>query len=137
MQAIVLSEQYSVPTKAEVQEQVASIFDSVQEGLINPLRAIGLLTALEKVAADAKEKIMDFAIEESEKYPEKVIAFQNAKFERVETGVKYDYSVNPTWCDLNEQDKLIKAEMKGLEKTMQMAKAAPRTSKTTVKVTLQ
>lgn len=136
MQEIVLSNNYVVPSKAEIALQVQNIADLVSNGEIDPLRAYGLLTALEKVAGDAKKAIAEKAIAEKEKYGEKQASAYGATFEIAEAGVKYDYSVNPAWCDLQEQIDILRAEQKGLEKSMVLLKAAPKTSTTIIKCTL-
>ena len=137
MQEIVLSNNYVVPSKAEIALQVQNIADLVSNGEIDPLRAYGLLTALEKVAGDAKKAIAEKAISEKEKYGnEKQTSVYGATFEIAEAGVKYDYSVNPAWRELQEQIDILRAEQKGLEKSMVMLKAAPKTSTTIIKCTL-
>lgn len=136
MNELVLSNDFNIPSKNEIAMQVERIANQVFEGEIDPLRAYGLLTALEKVCADTKKVIVDEVISEKEKYPEKQTSIYGATFEVSECGVRYDYSSNPAWCELQEQIDIIKAEQKGLEKTLQLSKMCSRTSTTTVKCTL-
>lgn len=136
MQEIVLSEDFLVPTKSEIQKQVTALVGQVEDGVINPLRAYGLLSALEKMAGDAKKELTDAAITEAMKYPEKEIGLYGAKFQIKESGVKYDFSNDPEWCDYQEQIDLVKAQQKGREATLKALKLFAKSSTTTVQVTL-
>ena len=136
MQEIVLSEDFLVPTKSEIQKQVTALVGQVEDGVINPLRAYGLLAALEKMAGDAKKELTEAAITEAMKYPEKEIGVYGAKFQIKESGVKYDFSNDPEWCDYQEQIDLVKAQQKGREATLKALKLCAKSSTTTVQVTL-
>ena len=136
MQEIVLSEDFLVPTKSEIQKQVTALVGQVEDGVINPLRAYGLLSALEKMAGDAKKELTDAAITEAMKYPEKEIGLYGAKFQIKESGVKYDFSNDPEWCDYQEQIDIVKAQQKGREATLKALKLFAKSSTTTVQVTL-
>lgn len=136
MQEIVLSEDFLVPTKSDIQNQVTAIVGQVKDGNINPLRAYGLLAALEKMAGDAKKAIAEQAINEAEKYPEKEIGVYGAKFQVKETGVKYDYSSDPEWRDYQEQIDIVRAQQKGRETVLQSLKLCAKSSTTTLQVTL-
>lgn len=136
MQEIVLSEDFLVPTKSDIQNQVTALVGQVEDGVINPLRAYGLLAALEKMAGDAKKELTEAAITEAMKYPEKEIGVYGAKFQIKETGVKYDFSNDPEWCDYQEQIDLVKAQQKGREATLKALKLCAKSSTTTVQVTL-
>jgi len=133
---IVLSNDYQVPSKAEIALQVQGIVRKVSEGDIDPLRAYGLLTALEKVAGDARKQIADIALTEAAKYPEKEIGAFGAKFMVKECGVKYDYSSDPQWRDLQAEIDTIRAEQKGRETVLQSLKLCAKSSTTTLQVTL-
>lgn len=136
MQEIVLSEDFLVPTKSDIQNQVTALVGQVEDGNINPLRAYGLLAALEKMAGDAKKELTEAAITEAMKYPEKEIGVYGAKFQIKETGVKYDFSNDPEWRDYQEQIDLVKAQQKGRETTLKNLKLCAKSSTTTVQVTL-
>lgn len=136
MQEIVLSEDFLVPTKSDIQNQVTALVGQVEDGVINPLRAYGLLAALEKMAGDAKKELTEAAITEAMKYPEKEIGAYGAKFQIKETGVRYDFSNDPEWCDYQEQIDLVKAQQKGRETTLKNLKLCAKSSTTTVQVTL-
>lgn len=136
MQEIFLSDDFLVPTKSDIQNQVTAIVGQVKDGNINPLRAYGLLAALEKMAGDAKKELTEAAITEAMKYPEKEIGVYGAKFQIKETGVRYDFSNDPEWCDYQEQIDLVKAQQKGREATLKALKLCAKSSTTTLQVTL-
>ncbi len=133
---IILSNDYQVPSKSEIAQQVESIVNKVVEGDINAIRAYGLLTALEKLAGDARKQIAEQAIAEAEKYPEKEIGVYGAKFQIKETGVKYDYTQDGEWQSYQDQLTEIRARQKGREVTLQALKQCAKSSTTTLQVTL-
>lgn len=135
-QEILLSEEYSVPSKTDIATQVAQIVAQVADGVINPLRAYGLLTALEKVAADARKAITEQAITEAEKYNEKEVGVYGARFQVKETGAKYDYTGDGEWQSYQDQIGELRARQKGRETTLQALKQCPKSSTTTLQVTL-
>lgn len=136
MQKIVLSEDFLVPTKSDIQNQVTALVGQVEDGVINPLRAYGLLAALEKMAGDAKKELTEAAITEAMEYPEKEIGVYGARFQIREVGVKYDFSNDPEWCDYQEQIDIVRAQQKGREATLKALKLCAKSSTTTVQVTL-
>lgn len=136
MQEIVLSEDFLVPTKSDIQNQVTALVGQVEDGVINPLRAYGLLAALEKMAGDAKKELTEAAITEAMKYPEKEIGVYGAKFQIKEAGVKYDYTNDPEWRDYQEQIDIVRAQQKGRETVLQSLKLCAKSSTTTLQVTL-
>ena len=135
-QDIILSEEYRVPSKTEIAKQVEQVTAQVEDGNINPLRAYGLLVALEKVISEAKKSILELAIKEAEKYPEKEIGAYGAKFQIKEAGVKYDYSQDGEWQSYQDQIEEIRARQKGRETTLQALKQCAKSSTTTLQVTL-
>lgn len=135
-QSIILSNDYSVPTKTDVQEQAKKIVKQVSDGVINPLRAYGLLTALEKTISEARKTIADSALREAELYTTKDINVFGANFQIKEAGVKYDYSQDGEWQSYQDQLDEIRARQKGREVTLQQLKQCAKTSTTTLQVTL-
>ena len=136
MTEIILSEQFAVPTKADVAKQTESIVTQVQDGEINPLRVLAVMSALEKVATDVKKKIMDQALTEHEKYGEKTTTVFGATFERCEVGVKYDYSDDEEWKMYQDNIEAIKIEQKARELILKQTGRCGKSSTTSVKVTL-
>lgn len=133
-QNIILSEEYTIPTKAEIAEQIQRVTDQVADGTINPLRAYGLLAALEKVVAEAKKAIQDLALMEADKYPDKTNDVYGAQFQIKEAGVKYDFSDSPEWNALQVQIEELKARQKGVETTLKALGQCAKSSTTTLQV---
>ncbi len=133
-QEIILSEAYRVPSKTEIAQQVKQITDQVADGNINPLRAFGLLSALEKAVGEAKKNILDLALMEADKYPEKDKSVYGATFTIKEAGVKYDYSDDPQWAALQEYIEDLRAKQKGIETTLRMQGKYAKSSTTTLQI---
>ena len=131
-----ISENNEIPSKTEMLHQAERLVQKVADGDINPLRAYGLLTALEKIASEAKKAILGQALTEADKYPEKEIGVYGAKFQVKETAVKYDYASDPEWRDYQEQIDLVRAQQKGRETVLQSLKLCAKSSTTTLQVTL-
>ena len=135
--ATIDAEQLSViPTKTQVANATDSIVAIVEEGMVDPLKALATVTAIEKTFADAKKRITEYAINEAMKYSEKTISLAGATFCLKETGVKYDYSEDKEWSDLNDNMQEIKALMAGRETTLRQLGLCGKSSTTTVAVTL-
>lgn len=133
-QDIILSEAYCIPSKTDIAEQVKQVTDQVADGNINPLRAYGLLAALEKVVSEAKKNIQDLALIEADKYPEKDKSVYGATFTVKEAGVKYDYADDPEWTALQVQIENLRAEQKGRETTLRMQGKYAKSSTTTLQI---
>ncbi len=133
-QDIILSEEYRVPTKQEIAAQIKQVTDQVADGTINPLRAFGLLSALEKVVSEAKKNMLDLALMEADKYPERDKSVYGAVFTIKESGVKYDFSDNAEWNALQIQIEQLKAQQRGLETTLKLLGKYAKSSTTTLQV---
>ena len=135
---LTLSEQVThIPTKVEIQEAATTMVARVTEGYMNPLLALGQLTALEEMIKIAKGSITEAALAEAERYEQKNIAAYNCDFQIKEAGVKYDYSGNEYWRHLKEAVDTATAELKGHEATLKALKQCAKSSTTIVQVTLR
>ena len=134
MNEIVIANGMSVPTKQEIADKVIEITSGVNDGNIDPLRAYGLLSALEKMAVEAKKKIAVAAMAEREKYPKNEKIF-GVDFTIAECGVKYDYSEDEEWCMFQENMNAIRTEQKARELILRETGRCSKTSNTTLKVT--
>lgn len=134
MNEIIIANGMNVPTKQEIADKVIEITSGVNDGNIDPLRAYGLLSALEKMAAEAKKKITDAAIAEREKYPKNEKIF-GVDFTIAECGVKYDYSEDEEWQMFEENINAIRLEQKARELILRNTGRCGKKSTTTLKVT--
>lgn len=63
----------------------------IENGTVSPLDVLAQVKCTEKSFELLKEKLMQFALEEAEKY-EKSFEYKSVKIERAELGTKYDFS---------------------------------------------
>lgn len=124
-------------SKENCEKLCAKLVQPVLDGDVNPLAVLGLITSYDKALKTARELIMEEALKEADKYESKSFRFMGADFQVKETGVKYDFSGDKDWRDFNMILEEVKAEMKGREEILKRLKLAPKTSTTTVVVTLK
>lgn len=133
MSEVIIASGTGVPTKAEITAKVNEIVSEVQEGNASALRTYGQLNAIKKACEDAMKDILESAINEREQWG-KESRIYGVNFDIVEGGVKYDYSADKEWSDLQEQIDALKLEQKGREVVL---KGAGRYTKTSSKTTLK
>ncbi len=137
---LALNEQVNiVPTKAEVAAAAQNVVARVVDGYMNPLLALGKLSALEEVIKQAKDIVKPLALDEAERYERggrDGFGAYGCEFQVKEVGVKYDYSSNEYWQQLNEAVKVAEAEKKGHEETLKRLGQCAKSSTTSVVVTL-
>ena len=134
MNEIIIASGMQVPTKVEITAKVNEIVSEVQEGNASALRTYGQLNAIKKACEDAMKDILESAITEREQYGRDNRIF-GVTFDIVEGGVKYDYSADKEWSDLQEQIDAIKLEQKAREVILKGAGRYAKSSKTTLKIT--
>ena len=102
---------------------VESICHDVAEGNVDPLKQLIVLKALDNAIDEIKKNIMSVGIEEVRKYG-KEVSMNGFKISIVNAGVNYDYSVcnHPAYNELAEKAKLLKEEMKEIEKFLKALK---------------
>lgn len=123
-------------TKSNARANAEQIIARVADGFANPLEVMAGLEFIAEVAKQAKDAIKAYALTEAEKYESKSFGAFGVQWQVKETGVKYDYTGSQRWRELQETIELARAEQKGEEVTMQLAKTAPKTSTTSVICTL-
>ena len=134
MNEIVIASGMSVPTKAEITAKVNEIVSEVREGNASALRTYGQLNAIKKACEDAMKEVLESAINEREQWGKESRIF-GVNIDIVEGGVKYDYSADKEWSDLQEQIDALKLEQKGRETILKGAGRYSKSSKTTLKIT--
>lgn len=133
MNEIIIASGMSVPTKAEISAKVSEIVSNVQEGNASALRTYGQLNAIKKACEDAMKEVLESAINEREKWGSESRIY-GVNIDIVEGGVKYDYSADKEWSDLQEQIKALQLEQKGRETILKGAGLYSKSSKTTLKI---
>lgn len=122
-------------TKSAAAKMAEGIFAAVENGEVEPLQVLAGLTYLDSVVKDALARVREAALQEAEKYGKQFSAY-GVDFAVRETGVKYDYSGNKAWCDLQDNIDLLKAQQKGLEMELRTLNQCAKSSTTNVAVTL-
>lgn len=133
MNEIVIASGMQVPTKAEITAKVQEIVSEVREGNASALRTYGQLNAIKKACEAAMTEVLESAINEREQFGKESRIF-GVNFDIVEGGVKYDYSADKEWSDLQEQIDALRLEQKGRETILKGSGRYAKSSKTTLKV---
>lgn len=119
-------------TKSAAIEAGRNLIATVEDGWADPLQVLAGLTYMETALKEAKDKIKEFALKEAEKYEGKEFNAHGANFQVKELGVKYDFSQNQSWLDLEDNINILKAQQKGLETELKALKACSKSSTTGV-----
>lgn len=156
MENLILSQQ-ELATAANVKAVSERIIDAIYDGEIDPLKVQVFFSAVEKVGKAVKDGIRDLSVDEIIKRSNdgKTLGVAGARLEIAETGVKYDYSVIPSWQNVQRKIDALKELQKQIEGKAKFASekspyidcdtetgeqteitAIPRTSTTAVKVTI-
>lgn len=107
-----------MPTKAgEVARFAKQIIESVQNGYANPLEVKVMMRALRAVAEEVEEEIDENAINEADRYSEKVIEMYGAQIHKSEVGVNYDYATSgfTEWEQIDSEIKTLTERRKEKE----------------------
>ena len=149
--------QEELATTASVKAMAENLINGVNNGEIDPLRLQVFFAAVEKMAKAVKDAVRDNSVDEvlSRSDDGKSCKVAGAKIEVTETGVKYDYSVIPSWQNVQRKIDALKDLQKSIEGKSKFASEAspyidcdtetgeqteivaiPRTSTTAIKITL-
>jgi len=95
-------------------KDITNVIDS---GEINPLDVLLCIRGFEKVIKNIKDNLNDLAIDELDKYSEKDIKYKGATLNKVNTGVKYDYSNcgDEEYVSLKTKETTVKNDIKSRE----------------------
>lgn len=138
------------PTKSDVKRAADMILREVESGRENPIDVALRLKVLEEVLKETRDKIAKYTCDELDKYPKGSVNIYDAKIEKMETAVRYDYSTDSVWAELNDRYKEVEALKKEREDMLKKIPAGStlvdengeaaigpvKTSTTTYKVTL-
>lgn len=149
--------QGELATIASVKAMTENLINGVNNGEIDPLKLQVFFAAVEKMAKAVKDAVRESSVDEvlSRSDDGKSCKVAGAKIEIAETGVKYDYSVIPSWQNVQRKIDALKELQKQIEGKAKFASeqspyidcdtetgeqteitAIPRTSTTAVKVTI-
>ena len=149
--------QNELATTASVKAMAENLIKGVNNGEIDPLKLQVFFAAVEKMAKAVKDAVRDNSVDEvmSRSDDGKSCKVAGAKIEITETGVKYDYSVIPSWQNVQRKIDALKELQKSIEGKAKFASekspfvdcdtetgeqteivAIPRTSTTAIKITL-
>tara|TARA_R110000803_G_scaffold52326_2_gene107735 strand:- start:9996 stop:10415 length:420 start_codon:yes stop_codon:yes gene_type:complete len=80
----------------------------------NPLDVGLKITVIQKTMEALRKDpdIRDLVLDELTKYTEKIVEYKGNKFEKAETGVKYDYQGDHTLAELDAEKKAIDVKIK-------------------------
>lgn len=144
-------------TGTQITAFVRSCKEQILSGEVDPITALVQLRAAEKALSElaSDNDIIQVAVTEFEKMQAKAIEVNGAKIEKVETGVRYDYTVcnDPEWNALKLQEDEIASKRKARESILKIPRQpqvdtatgeisvpyipAAKTSKTNLKVTIK
>lgn len=138
------------PSKSDIKIAADYFIKAVEDGIENPLDLAVKVKVWEELMKDVKEKLSKYSLDEIDKHSGKVNLF-DTKIERIEAGIKYDYSSDTTWQllkassdyaneKLKAREDLLKKIPAGLsfvdELTGEIIIGPSKTSTTTLKITL-
>lgn len=107
-------------TSESISSEVQKMVSAVENGDVDPIKAIAYINAVDKILKEVRSKVMDMALDEFAKYGEKEISvLDGCKISQVEAGVRYDYSNCEKWRTIKENEDAISSQRKSLEKTLQ------------------
>lgn len=138
------------PTKSDVKRAADLILSEIEQGRENPIDVALRLKVLEEILKETRDRIAELTCNELDKYPQGKTSIYDAKIEKMETSVKYDYSADPVWNNINdnfrewerikkEREDVLKKIPSGSTLVDQNGEAIvgpSKTSTTTYKVTL-
>lgn len=149
--------QDELATTASVKAMAENLISAVNNGEIDPLKLQVFFAAVEKMAKAVKDAVRDNSVDEvlSRSDDGKSCKVAGARIEVTENGVKYDYSVIPSWQNVQRKIDALRELQKSIEGKAKFASEAspyidcdvesgeqteiiaiPRTSTTAIKITL-
>ena len=110
--------------KQQISVAAQTIAERIDSGELNAMSVLANFKTFEKVFEKAKESVIQGALKEANKYPEKTIEQFGVKFEKAEAGVSYDYSAcgHPEYNDLCAEIVKLTEKKKEYEKFLQAIK---------------
>lgn len=138
------------PTKTDIKRYADSLIENVESGNQGALSLALSIKVVEELMKELKDRLLEYSLTEIDLHPSGKAEIDGAKIERVEAGVKYDYSNDDVWVKMNEELNSIKDKMKSRESILKSIpegitmfdedgtgiSCPTKTSTTTIKITL-
>ena len=105
-------------TKAEIQEKAASTIEAVNEGEVNSIEVYTQIRAVKEVTDAILKGIKDTVVDDVERLHPKEREFRGIRLDLANGKLKYDFSHDDEWVNLQEQLADIKDKIKTREKYM-------------------
>lgn len=105
-------------TKAEIQEKAASTIEAVNEGEVNSIEVYTQIRAVKEVTDAILKGIKDTVVDDVERLHPKEREFRGIRLDLANGKLKYDFSHDDEWTNLQEQLADIKDKIKTREKYM-------------------
>lgn len=100
--------------KDQILAQASEAIANFDTSLTDPIKQLAIVKKLQLLVDTLEKGIKEKTLEELERNGGKYVAF-NCDFQVAEVGVKYDYSSNAKWCEVNAKIKELEEERKGIE----------------------
>lgn len=105
-------------------KEILKLADEANQGLTNALEAYIELKKLEKVIADCIESVKPGAVQEADKYHEKVFELKGAQVEKKRAPGRWDFKAIRQWNEKTAEVKKIEELAKNAYKMIQEGKLA-------------
>lgn len=103
------------PTKANIETAANQMVSAIKEGEVDQFELLVRMEAVKSFCDLVRKGAEQFTRQELEKYGKDGYKALQAKFEMIETGVRYNYNNDPVWAALNKQLTDIAEKMKEQE----------------------
>jgi len=105
-----------LPTKGNASNLAKAIVEDVQNNFIDPFEIVTKCEAIKLVCDEVRAGVEPLITAELPKYGKDGNKVLDATFTVAEVGVKYDYSTDKRWAELNAQEQAIAEQRKDREK---------------------
>lgn len=104
-----------LPTKGNAETLGKLIASDACSGFTDPLQTIVRLDAIIAACESAKKALSERVLSELDKHPDGKAEELGAAIQRTEVGVKYDYSKDAKWAQVNREIEILNKERKDRE----------------------
>jgi hypothetical protein len=101
-------------SKSEIADQANLMIENFDESLNDPIKKLALISKFQLLFDTLEKGLKEKSIEDLHKLGGKTSNF-GVDFQISEVGVKYDYSENEKWVEINNQIKFLEEKRKEVE----------------------